>query len=108
MGQSSGLRLGLDRFWNQLRSHNGHRDIRRDSLWGALKGGVPERESQSGTLGKTATTLAKIQTVVDLLGEQADGGAASRGWGEGRQERVTLAYIDLIQAKEFGQETLKN
>jgi len=84
MGQSAGHHLGLDRFWNRLRSHSERRDIQRDSLWGALKGGVPERGSPSGTLGKTATTPAKIQTVVDLLGEPVDDGVASREWGEVR------------------------
>ena len=84
MGQSAGHHLGLDRFWNRLRSHSERRDIRRDSLWGALKGGVPERGSPFGILGKTATTPAKIQTVVDLLGEPVDDGVASREWGEVR------------------------
>jgi len=91
MGQSSGHRLGLDRFWNRLRSHNGRRGIRRDSHLEEPAATFHEPASPSDTWDKTIRTHGAIQIVLDRLEKQAGGGAASHVWDEGRQERVALA-----------------
>ena len=90
MGQSSGHRLGLDRFWNRLRSHSEHRDIRRDSHLEEPATTFHEPVLQSDIWGKTITMREAIQIAWARLEEQAGGGVASREWGEVRQEKVAL------------------